>query len=260
MRVSLIQSDLKWEQAQANYKHFEQLIQQLKLKTDLVILPELFNSGFSMQPEQFAENEQGFGLHWLNHMAIQNKLAVMGSLAINTNSGIKNRLYMVLPDATCYSYDKKHLFRMGQEHLHYSPGSEHTVFKYHDFNIMGLICYDLRFPVWSRNTYNNQNPKYDILIYVASWPERRHYAWKHLLIARAIENQAYVIGVNRIGTDGKGIAHAGESMLIDPSGKILLNCGLHCENVMTAELDKTHLQAYRNDFPFGSDADTFTLV
>lgn len=259
MRISLIQSALVWEQPSANYMHFENIICQLKFKTDLVILPELFNSGFSMRTECFAEQEQGFGLNWLKRLASQNHVVIMGSLATKTALGIKNRLHIVLPDETCFFYDKKHLFRMGHEHLHYSPGSLQTVFTFMDFQIMGLICYDLRFPVWSRNHLKKDAFKYDVLVYVANWPERRHYAWKHLLIARAIENQAYVIGVNRIGTDGNNIAHAGESMLIDPNGQILLNCGLHNATVMTATLDKSMLQILRNEFPVGKDADAFTL-
>ena len=257
MRIAALQSNLIWENPDLNYLQFENKLLNLTPSADLIVLPELFSSGFSMNTAAFSEPINGKGFQWMQKLSQQTQSAIMGSIAVNEQNSTKNRLYTVFPDGRFCYYDKRHLFRMGQEDLHYTPGLAHRVFTHKGFSVMGLICYDLRFPVWSRNQKLHSGYTYDLLVYVANWPERRSLAWKSLLLARAIENQAYVVGLNRIGNDGNGISHAGESLIIDPNGQILAQGERHAESILTCTLDIARLQEIRSSFPVLRDADPF---
>jgi omega-amidase len=262
MKVSLIQAALIWENHAANRTHLEGLIQHINDSTDLIILSEMFTTGFTMKPKQFAEAiENNATLDWLKKIASQKNCAITGSAPIEENGNYFNRLFFVKANGEVNTYDKRHLFRMGNEHTHYTAGEKRLVVTLNDWKICPQICYDLRFPVWSRNRFQiNSETKavtaeYDILLYVANWPEVRRYPWRQLLIARAIENQCYVIGVNRVGEDGNGIAHSGDSLVINPRGEIIHELPLHTEHSLTATLDMNYLQDFRNAFPVGMDAD-----
>lgn len=246
----------------------EEKINSIQQKTEVVILPEMFSTGFSMQPEKFAETMNGETIEWMKRIASSKKIILTGSLMIKAPSTLEkakdevfyNRLIWMLPNGDCGCYDKHHLFAYGGEHNHYSTGKKRLIASAKGWKINLQVCYDLRFPVWARQCINNEGqPDYDVLIYVANWPERRSLAWRTLLQARAIENQCYVIGVNRVGNDGNNIYHAGESMVIDPLGKILY-CKKDEEDIFTIELNKQHLEEIRNKFPFWRDADRFKIT
>ncbi len=251
LSVSLVQTDLYWENPVANLAMLEEKISALSNKTDLIVLPEMFNSGFSMN---YAE-PVNFNTHkWMLQMASRHQTTLAGSVATSDGGKFYNRLLWAGPSGSVHYYDKKHLFRYGGEDSRFSPGQHKLITSVGDFKVMPLICYDLRFPVWSRNTKN----AYDLLIYVASWPEVRIEAWKALLKARAIENQCFVVGVNRIGTDGNGLKYNGQSAVIDFTGKLLYDCGDQ-EDISTVSLDIEALSAFRSRFPFHEDADAFEL-
>lgn len=263
MKVSLIQSKIFWEDRNSNFLHFGKLIKSIKNKTDLIVLPEMFTTGFTMEPKRFAE-EFGSTLLWMQDMAKIKNACITGSIAVKEKGKYYNRLYFVHPNGKYQTYDKRHLFRMAGEDKHYTPGKTKTLVKSGEWNICPLICYDLRFPVWSRNSSkrkkNGQTEyDYDLLIYVANWPKVRAYPWKQLLIARAIENQCYVIGVNRVGKDGKGIEHSGDSVVIDPKGKVISKLKPGSSGIIHAKLDKTSLEEFRKNFPAGMDADLFRI-
>ncbi|MES2565605.1 MAG: amidohydrolase [Bacteroidota bacterium] len=255
LNVTIIQTQLHWEDVAMNLLHFDAKVNEITNPTDIIVLPEMFTTGFTMTPETLAEEHGGKGLQWMQQKAIEKKCAIVGSISVKQNAKYFNRLYWVKPDATYEMYDKRHLFRMGNEHEHYHIGSEKIVIEVNGWKICPLICYDLRFPVWSRNTQNN---RYDVLLYVANWPEVRTYAWKHLLVARAIENQSYVVGVNRIGSDGNGIAHSGDSCFINPRGE-LLKIFPSQEISETHTLSYQYLEEFRRAFPVIMDADEFTI-
>jgi omega-amidase len=263
MKVTFIQTVLHWEKPQKNRDHFDRLIASLKGPTDLIILPEMFTTGFTMKPEIFAEPTNGITLNWLKQKAKEKNAAITGSVAISDNGKFYNRLFWVEPGGKVYAYNKRHLFRMANEDKHYTIGTEKIITHINHWKICPLVCYDLRFPVWSRNVFTKQNgtllAAYDVLIYIANWPEVRTYPWKQLLIARAIENQCYVIGVNRIGADGNDIAHSGDSMVVNPRGEIISHTKPNEESMETITLDKTYLEDFRKAFPVGLDADDFTL-
>lgn len=258
MKVTIIQTKLHWEDPEKNRAHFGQLIDSISEKTDLIILPEMFTTGFSMRPEKVAEAHQTITYNWLKKKAAEKNAVITGSVAIEENGKYYNRLHWVAPNGSTNFYDKRHLFRIGKEDEHYTMGREKIVTRIRDWNIMPLICYDLRFPVWSRN-FKNKQPLYDVLIYIANWPEVRAYPWKQLLIARAIENQCYVIGVNRIGQDGNGYEHSGDSVIINPRGEIISKTKPHEESIETLDLDMNYLTEFRKIFPVGLDSDEFRL-
>lgn len=264
MKVTIIQTALHWEDQQKNLEHFDALVNSIKDPTDLIVLPEMFSTGFTMKPEKLAEPLNGPSLQWMAKKAIEKNATLCGSVAVNDRSNYYNRLLWVEPDGKVSTYDKRHLFRMGKEDNHYSPGSKKIIKKLNDWKICPLVCYDLRFPVWSRNTFTITNglptASYDVLIYVANWPEVRSYPWKQLLIARAIENQCYVIGVNRIGKDGNDIPHSGDSMVINPRGEIISKTQPNAQSIETVHLDKKYLEDFRITFPVGLDADSFRLT
>lgn len=265
MKVSLIQSDLVWENVSSNLQHFETLFQKIVGPQDLILLPEMFSTGFTMNPEQLAEQQPGQALAWMQKIANQFACTICGSVSVKEAGHYYNRLYWVNADGTWLHYDKRHLFRMAKEDQHYQMGSKKIIQNLKGFQICPLVCYDLRFPIWSRNSYAKNDARtggtwaYDVLIYVANWPEVRSYPWKQLLIARAIENQCYVLAVNRVGTDGNGFQHAGDSMVIGPKGEILASLPVHQEGVLQFELDAASLEAFRQQFPVGLDADDFSV-
>lgn len=253
LRVSLLQADLVWENKAANLKQFAEKIAPLAHKTDLIILPEMFTTGFSMQAAPLAEPMAGHTLQHLQQWAAATGAVITGSFIAAENSCFYNRLVWMRPDGTYETYDKRHLFTLADEHLTYTAGNKKLLVDLKGWKICPLICYDLRFPVWSRNA-----EAYDLLIYVANFPARRAAAWKGLLTARAIENQVYTIGVNRVGTDGKDHYYSGDSSLIDYEG-IGLYTVAHVEDSFTVSLSYTRQQEFRRRFAFLADRDTFTV-
>ncbi len=259
MKITLIQTRLAWEQPEKNRAHFGQLINSISENTDLIILPEMFTTGFTMAPEKNAEPAEGATLAWMREMATKKKAVICGSVSVAENKKFYNRLYWVEPQGSYKTYDKRHLFRMADEDQHYTAGNKKLITELKGWKLCPLVCYDLRFPVWSRNRFKNGSWDYDVLIYVANWPAVRAYPWKQLLIARAIENQCYVIGLNRIGEDGNGYDHSGDSLVIGPKGEVLSAIPPSQENVFTISLDKTSLEEFRTKFPAGLDADDFEI-
>jgi len=263
MKVTIIQTKLHWENREKNLEHFSALISSVKEKTDLIVLPEMFTTGFTMNPEQWAEPADGPSQKWLKEQSKKKNAVITGSVAVQEEGNYYNRLFWAAPDGHLSHYDKRHLFRMAKEDQHYKMGTAKIVTNLNGWNICPMVCYDLRFPVWTRNVFTKKSggyeAAYDVLIFVANWPQVRSYPWKQLLIARAIENQCYVIGVNRIGEDGNGMAHSGDSLVINPRGEIISKTKAGEESIETIALDKTYLEEYRKTFPVGLDADKFTL-
>ncbi len=252
LKVALIQSSLHWENIDSNLKMFEQKISSIKDKVDVIILPEMFSTGFSMKSTEFSKaNKNSYG--WMEEISAQYNCVLTGSLIWEENDKYFNRLFWVQPDGTVKTYDKRHLFSMGKEHEHYSAGTDKLLVEWNGWKIRPQICYDLRFPVWNRNTED-----YDLLFFVANWPERRSDAWKTLLKARAIENQAYVIGVNRVGEDGNGVYHSGDSSVYDLAGECLFHQANE-EVTKIVELSKEKLTTIREKLPFLKDRDNFIL-
>jgi omega-amidase len=254
LRVTLVQQPLIWHDPAANRNHFESLLAPLAGQTDIVVLPETFTTGFSMDVENLGEPADGPTSQWIRQLALRLDAVVTGSVITADQGRYYNRLLWASP-SDLRRYDKRHLFRMGREHQHFAPGREAWSTQWREVHAAPLVCYDLRFPVFSR-----RRPEfdYDVLIYVANWPAARAYAWRQLLIARAIENQAFVIGVNRIGPDGHAVEYAGDSAAIDFLGRPLLELG-STPAVTTVELDTVALAAFRMRFPAHLDADRFTL-
>lgn len=253
--VTTVQTHLYWENPDKNLAHFSEKLKMLGV-TDVIVLPEMFTTGFTMKPELLAEPHGGKGLQWMQKNAIDKKCAIIGSISVTENGKYYNRLYWVKPDGDFLYYDKRHLFSMGKEHEHYTQGSRKIIVEYKGWKICPLVCYDLRFPVWSRNT--KQDP-YDVLIYVANWPEVRSYPWKQLLIARAIENQCYVVGVNRIGTDGNQISHTGDSAVINPRGEFMSKTKAGEDTVESINIAYDSLQDFRKVFPVLNDGEDFGI-
>jgi omega-amidase len=255
LRVSLVQQPLTWRDAQANRAHFEALLLPLAGESDLIVLPETFTTGFSMQVEEIGEPAGGPTAQWLKRLSTRLDAAITGSVITREGARHYNRLLWAAPGEELRQYDKRHLFRMGREHEHFTAGRAAWSVSWRGLRICPLVCYDLRFPVFSRR---RAQLDYDVLIYVANWPAARADAWRQLLRARAIENQAYVLGVNRVGPDGQGVAHAGDSAAIDFLGCALADCG-DAAAVVSVALDPAALAAYRERFPAHLDADRFTL-
>ncbi|MFC2117728.1 amidohydrolase [Bacteroidota bacterium] len=255
LSVSVVQTNLNWENIELNLLKFDSLLEKINNKTDIVILPEMFTTGFSMNAEKFAEEENGRTLNWLMEKAGNLNALIIGSIIIRENSGYFNRLYTVFPDGSYKTYDKKHLFRIEGEADVYTPGNKRLIINYKGWKISPFICYDLRFPVWSRNKNN-----YDLYINVANWPGSRRDIWINLLKARAIENQVYAIGVNRIGEDSNDTGHTGDSMIIDPKGKTLAQAEKNKEEIINTEISLSELNDFRKKFPVGLDADNFEII
>ncbi|MEQ1803648.1 MAG: amidohydrolase [Gammaproteobacteria bacterium] len=254
LTVTLLQTALAWHDPAANRAHFEDLVRSLPGKTDLIVLPEMFTTGFTMDVRAQAETMSGPTVGWLAGLARELDVALCGSLVIEESGRFHNRLVWMPPDGRPGHYDKRHLFRMAGEHEHFAAGERREVFALKGWRICPLVCYDLRFPVWSRGAN-----AFDLLLYVANWPAARRTAWQALLPARAVENQCYVAGVNRIGTDGKGIAYAGDSSLHDYLGQTLADLG-GAPGHATVTLPFEALQRYRDKFPAWRDADPFQLL
>lgn len=258
MKLTILQTDICWENKPANLQHVQHMLQTLSGSTDLVVLPEMFSTGFSMNIETLAEPAEGPTITLLRQWAQQYQLALAGSyLAVNPySSTYHNRAFFLTPQGESHFYDKRHLFRMGHENAYYTSGTEQSIIHYQGWNIKLLICYDLRFPVWSRNTNNT----YDLLIYVANWPAVRRKAWDILLAARAIENLAYVCGVNRTGTDGNQLKYNGGSTVYGPKGETLASVPDFTATCTTVQLSLDALHQFREKFPAWQDADQFTIT
>jgi len=253
LKVTLIQSYLFWEDTKKNLIQFESKINAINQKTDIIILPEMFNTSFSLNVEKLGETMLGTTVSWMKKMAAKMDCVITGSLIIKEDNKYFNRLLWVKPVGNIEYYDKHHLFPLSEESQKISPGQEKKLFTLKNWKICPIICYDLRFPVWCRN-----KEEYDILFVVANWPESRSSHWRTLLQARAIENQAFVIGVNRVGEDGKNIYHSGDTMLIHPGGNILFQ-KMDEEDVYTATIQHDEIGKVRTSFPFLPDMDPFTL-
>jgi len=313
LTITLIQPDLYWEDKAANLGHFETLIEGIKERTHLVILPEMFSTGFSMRPAGLAETMDGPTVAWMKKMAARKKIILTGSLIIEEEGHFYNRLLWMLPNGQYGVYDKRHRFAYAGEDEQYTPGHRRLIASVNGWRVNLLVCYDLRFPVWSRQQMQRLpdlatssrpaspgsapssvpavpssapsslplatpptapapsspppsppgpvpplTPEYDLLVYVANWPERRSHAWKTLLQARAIENQVYVVGVNRVGNDGNNIYHSGDSMVVDPLGEVLYHAPKE-ESVFTCTLQREKLEEVRTRLPFWKDADQFRI-
>jgi omega-amidase len=279
LKITFIQSNLHWEDADANIKMFSEKFSSIKDDTDLIVLPEMFSTGFTMNNKVVAEKMNGKAVEWMKRAANEKNCVVTGSLVIEDGGKYFNRLVWMRADGTFETYNKRHLFRYANEQDYYTAGNKKLIVELKGWKICPLVCYDLRFPVWIRNCHplsisslgggkNLQNPSlrgkggmepYDVLLFVANWPERRNHPWKTLLMARAMENQAYVVGVNRIGNDNNNIYHSGDSAVINFKGEIISKTKAHEESVETVTISKNELDEWRNVFPAWVDADSFEI-
>jgi omega-amidase len=256
LSFTLVQAPLAWQNPNENLAYFTPIINTLKGKTHVVVLPEMFSTGFSMQASSLAQTMQGPTLQWMAEMASQNGVIIAGSVIITENNKYYNRLIWMQPNGTAHTYDKRHCFSLAGEDKVYTAGTEKVIVQANGVKVNLQICYDLRFPVWSRQTKTNA---YDVLLYVANWPSKRIYAWQQLLIARAIENQCYIVAVNRIGTDANNNDYNGQSCIVNPLGNVLFNA-MDKECVYTYTIDTNTLTEVRQSLPFLNDADDFTIT
>jgi predicted amidohydrolase len=262
LTVTIIQTNLYWEQKADNLQMFEAKINSITERTELVILPEMFSTGFSMKPDMLADTMDGETIGWMKRISAQKRIIITGSVIIKEGEHYYNRLIWMLPNGQYGMYDKRHLFAYANEHQHYTGGNRRLIASAKGWKINLQVCYDLRFPVWARQSSSGTEAgdlEYDVLVYVANWPEKRSLMWRTLLQARAIENQSYCIGVNRVGNDGNGIYHSGDSMVISPLGEVLYHKA-HDEDVFTITLNKGDLQTVREKMPFWKDADPFVII
>ncbi len=259
LRISIVQADTIWRDAAANRALYGDLVRPLAGATDLVVLPETFTSGFGNEAIEQAEDMHGPSVAWVRALAREVDAVVTGSMVVAEGGRIWNRLIWAEPDGGLAWYDKRHLFRMADEHLRYGSGTTRLLAHCRGWRVLPQVCYDLRFPVWSRNrTLEEGGCEYDLALYVANWPSPRRYAWRTLLRARAIENLAFVTGVNRVGTDGNGFHYSGDSAVLDPLGMPLVELGDQAQ-VVTTILSAARLRAHRERFPAFRDADGFSL-
>ena len=259
LTVSTIQTNLHWENKRANLEMLEEKIRSVYQKTEVVVLPEMFNTGFTMNAATLAETMSGESVEWMKRVSEENRVIVTGSLIIRENEKFYNRLIWMMPNGEYGYYDKRHLFAYSGEDKEFSSGNNRLIASVKGWKLNLQVCYDLRFPVWARQSAEKSAYEYDVLLYVANWPERRSHAWKTLLCARAIENQSYVIGVNRVGKDGNEIYYSGNSLVIDPLGEVLYHMA-DDEDIFTISLQQERLDEVRNKFPFINDADEFTIL
>lgn len=262
LSITIVQANLHWEDAMANRKNFDHLIGQIEEKTDVIVLPEMFTTGFSMEPQRVAEQfhpQEMVTLNWMRNHASQKDAVVCGSVSVEDNRDYYNRLFWVRPDGSFSMYDKRHTFTFAKEDQFYKRGTSLLIEEWRGWKICPLICYDLRFPVWSRNRLTDGIPMYDALIYVANWPAVRRDPWMKLLSARAIENQSYVVGCNRVGTDNNNHEYAGDSLFINPRGENLRTPGSKSEEILTVKLSAIELVDFRMKFPVLNDADDFQI-
>lgn len=258
LNICLFQAEISWKAVASNLRHYEACLANLNLKPDVLIFPEMFNTGFAVDTVQLAETMEGESVTFLQRIARKYDTAVVASLAIKENNAYFNRLLWVMPDGNLQSYDKKHLFRMASEEQLFAQGNKQLLISYKGWRFLPLICYDLRFPLWSRNTRKGDDFLYDCLIYIANWPSTRMAVFNTLLQARAIENQAFVLAVNRVGEDGNKLHYSGQSQVIDPIGRPLIESNDH-EKLFCFTLLKNELIRYRSQFPVSLDWDGFTV-
>jgi omega-amidase len=252
LQIAIFQFNLVWENAAANRAKIDQLLETVNEKTDIVFLPEMFTTGFSMNVSELAEPLDGESVLWMKERCREHQIALCGSLIIKEDDQFFNRLVFVEPSGEIYFYDKRHLFTMGEEVNHFQQGTERLIVDYKGWRICPLICYDLRFPVWSRN-----RNEYDLLVYSANWPQNRKEVWNTLLKARAIENQTFVVGANRVGVDGQNIAYSGNSQIFDAKGNCLSEPNENKEMIVSAAISFAELKKFRTSFPVLNDADSF---
>lgn len=254
MKISVIQSDIIWENKDLNFQNLSELVIPLFNNTDIVILPEMFNTGYSMNPGMLAEDPDGETFRWMKDLSDRGNFGICGSYMVKEGTSFFNRWIFISRGNPVYKYDKRHLFTMGGEKNLFTAGRSRLNFIFRDVKISAYICYDLRFPVWSRN-----QEKSDLIIYSANWPESRRKVWKTLLCARAIENQCYVAGSNRTGTDGESIKYCGESMIVDPRGELMVLAEANESSVISSEISIDELNSFRLKFPVTEDADDFSI-
>jgi omega-amidase len=275
LKITLIQANLHWENKKKNLDMFSNKIKAISESTDLIVLPEMFSTGFSMDSKKLAETMNGATVSWMRTMAAKKNCAITGSFICEEDGNYFNRMVWMNPDGKCTHYNKRHLFRMGNENNYYSPGENKIIVDLKGWKICPLICYDLRFPVWSRQKledrrqetderiqkieYKKNEYQYDVLIYIANWPQKRAHPWKTLLLARAIENQCYVVGLNRVGNDGNNFSYSGNSAIINAEGKIISNINPFEESIETITIHFDELESFRKSFPAILDADYFEV-
>ncbi|MGB0390101.1 MAG: amidohydrolase [Salibacteraceae bacterium] len=255
LNICMVQTQLHWEDKSANIQMLTKKLQDVNSNTDLVILPEMFTTGFSMKPELYSESMEGSTVNWMRNMADQLNCVITGTLIIEESGNFFNRLVWMRPDGSYSFYDKRHLFSLAGEENHYSAGKNRLVVDIKGFKIMPLICYDLRFPVWCRNDLD-----YDLAIFVANWPEKRSFFWSQLLVARAIENQSFVVGLNRVGFDGNQISHSGNSICLGPLGNSIKEIDSGKEELAFVQITKAELKSVRDQFKFLNDKDDFNIT
>ena len=269
LNITFLQSELHWENIDKNLEMFSGKITAIKGITDLIVLPEMFTTGFTMNAKKLAEKMKGRTFSWMAQKAKEKQCVITGSFIVEENGKYFNRLIWMRPDGTYDMYDKRHLFRLANEQDHYTAGDKRIIVELKGWRICPLVCFDLRFPVWSRNKRvavgkvalgsGSTQPEYDLLIYIANWPERRSHPWKTLLLARAIENQCYVVGLNRVGNDGNNVYHSGDSAVVNPKGEIISKIKTKEETTETVKLSYKELEEFRKTFPVGLDADDFEV-
>ena len=259
LRTSLIQTQLFWEDRDKNLIHLEGLIGGLKGKTDIIMFPEMFTSGFSMNISDSCDTMDGETINWMKRMSQSLSSVVCGSIRVEEKGKYYNRFIWMTPDGSFQHYDKRHLFSFAQEDEHFTAGAEKIIIEYKGWKILPLVCYDLRFPVWSKNRLIDNVAEYDLMIYTANWPKARSTVWKNLLLARALENQVYVAGVNRVGFDANDHEYSGDSSVISPYGAYISEAEAGKEAIVNGELDYSILRAFRKKFPLLDDADEFEI-
>ncbi|MBQ3354215.1 MAG: nitrilase family protein [Bacteroidales bacterium] len=259
LNITYIQADLRRQDKQGNLEHFSELLKEVPAGTDLVLLPETFNTGFPVDPLKFAESPSGPTMTWMKDKAKALDAVVCGTMLLNANGHYHNSLVWTRPDGSYELYHKRHTFAIGGEKEPIEPGKASLVVEHKGWKIKPMVCYDIRFPLWARNHYQNGVYDYDLGIYLANFPESRIEVWNMLLKARAIENQAYFIGVNRVGDDPEGVHYNGDSQVISPKGKVISTAGTDTETILSCTLDHEKLQNFREKFPVGKDWDPLPL-
>jgi omega-amidase len=259
IKTAIIQTALLWEDIPGNLAMFDKKISDIKEDVDIIVLPEMFNTAFSFNASTIAEMPEGRTMQWLRSKAKEKNCVVVGSLLINENQKYYNRLIWMQPDGEYQYYNKKHLFRFAGEHDVFSAGNEKITPSLKGWSFRPFVCYDLRFPLWNMNSYSKGKFEFDCMLFVANWAEPRRKPWMSLLVARAIDNQSYVIGLNRVGTDGKGVSFSGDSMVVDPRGNIILQIPAFKEATEIVSLVYSEIQSFREQFPVSMDWDKFTI-
>lgn len=259
LKITLVQSDVYWEDSLKNLAHYGDMIGKLKEPTDMIILPEMFNTGFSMHPDRCAETMDGPAMQFLTEIASGEKCLIIGSILIREKGSYYNRLVAMYPDGSFQCYDKRHLFILTDEYKLLKGGTARIIINWKGWKILPLICFDLRFPVWSRNTWRDGEYEYDLLVYPSNWPASRSHVFKSLLVARAMENSTFVAGVNRVGKDGEGIPYLGESMIVDPKGRIIANGETEKNSIFSIALSASELNTIRESYNIGPCWDHFRI-